>query len=85
MANSIMYQEDAFVVLDSEQPEQEILDAEELHDKLKALMPGLDRLPPDVQALDNLDAQVQHLIATHCELDLGPNRYLQWYVVRLEK
>ncbi|MEM8638919.1 MAG: chlororespiratory reduction protein 7 [Cyanobacteria bacterium P01_G01_bin.54] len=85
MANSIMYQEDAYVVLDSEQPEQEILEPLELHDKLKALLPTLDRLPPDLQAIDSLDAQVQHLIESYCELDLGPNRYLQWYVVRLEK
>lgn len=85
MANSIMYQEDAYVVLDSEQPEQEILAPEELHAKLKGLLPQLEQLPYDVVAIDSLDAQAQHLIETHCELDLGPGRYLQWYVVRLEK
>lgn len=85
MPNRIMYQEDAYVVLDSEQPEQEILTTEELQEKLRALLPTLETLPYDVERLDSLDAQVQHLIETHCELDLGPNQYLQWYVVRLEK
>jgi hypothetical protein len=85
MADRIMYQEDAYVVLDSTQPEQEILTAAELQAKLIALIPQLDELPRDVQKFSSVEAQAAHLLTNYCELDVGPGNYLQWYVVRLEK
>ncbi|MBF2001427.1 MAG: chlororespiratory reduction protein 7 [Synechococcales cyanobacterium C42_A2020_086] len=85
MADSIMYQEDAFVVLEPNQPEQ-ILSAAELLDKLKGILSQRqDDLPADLQALNSVEAQAQSLIDTVCELDLGPGEFLQWYVIRLEK
>lgn len=85
MADSIMYQEDAFVVLETNQPEQ-ILSAAELLEKLKGILSQRqDDLPADLQALDSVEAQAQSLIDTVCELDLGPGEFLQWYVIRLEK
>ncbi|MBF2065732.1 MAG: chlororespiratory reduction protein 7 [Calothrix sp. C42_A2020_038] len=86
MPNSLMYEEDYFVILETNQPEQ-IVTALELEEKLKATLQQLkpEDLPSDLQRFDTLEAQVKYLIDTSCELDLGPGEYLQWYAVRLEK
>jgi hypothetical protein len=80
-----MYQQDAFVVLETNQPEQ-LLSAAELLEKLKEiLMQRQHDLPRDLQKFASVDTQAQYLVDTSCELDVGPGQYLQWYVVRLEK
>jgi hypothetical protein len=85
MPDSIMFQEDAFVVLEPNQPEQ-FLTPEELLEKLKAVLTTRqDDLPRDLQKFASVEEQAQYLMETSCELDVGPERYLQWYVVRLEK
>ncbi|NJL36866.1 MAG: chlororespiratory reduction protein 7 [Leptolyngbyaceae cyanobacterium SM1_4_3] len=85
MPDSIMYQEDAYVVLETNQPEQFFTPAE-LFDKLKGVLSQRqDDLPKDLQRFDTLEAQAQYLMETSCELDVGPDEFLQWYVVRLEK
>lgn len=85
MADSIMFQEDAYVVLETNQPEQ-ILTPEELLEKLKAVLSQRqDDLPRDLQQFTSVEEQAQYLMETSCELDVGSNAYLQWYVVRLEK
>ncbi|QIR37612.1 chlororespiratory reduction protein 7 [Tolypothrix sp. PCC 7910] len=86
MPEPLMYLQDNYVVLETNQPEQ-FLTASELLEKLKLVLQKIDfeDLPPDVQRIDGLEAQVQYLIDTSCELDLGPGKYLQWYAVRLEK
>ncbi|NJL63267.1 MAG: chlororespiratory reduction protein 7 [Methylacidiphilales bacterium] len=86
MPDSLMYQQDAFVVLETNQPEQ-FLTAAELLEKLKGILDGFksEDVPYDLQKFDNVEAQAQHLIDTGCELDIGPGKYLQWYAVRLEK
>lgn len=85
MPDSIMFQEDAFVVLETNKPEQ-ILTNLELLEKLKAILATRqDDLPRDLQKFADLKAQAQYLMDTSCELDVGPGEYLQWYVVRLEK
>lgn len=85
MPDSIMFQEDAYVVLETNQPEQ-ILSAEELLDKLKAVLSQRqDDLPRDLQKFTSVEEQAKYLMETSCELDVGPEGYLQWYVVRLEK
>jgi Protein CHLORORESPIRATORY REDUCTION 7 len=82
MPNSIMYQEDGFVVLETNQPEQ-FLTAEELLEKLKVILQSLgEELPRELQKFNSLEAQAKYLMNTFCELDLGPGQYLQWYVVR---
>jgi hypothetical protein len=76
---------ETFVVLETHQPEC-FLSAAELHDKLKRALGALqDPLPPDLQKFPDLETQAQYLMETGCELDLGPDQYLQWYAVRLEK
>ncbi|MEJ1930540.1 chlororespiratory reduction protein 7 [Nostoc sp. NIES-2111] len=86
MPDPLMYQQDNFVVLETNQPEQ-FLTTEELLEKLKEELQKIDvsDLPLELQQFDSLQAQAQHLIDTSCDLDVGAGKYLQWYAVRLEK
>ncbi|MCC5645042.1 chlororespiratory reduction protein 7 [Nostoc sp. CHAB 5824] len=86
MPDSLMYQQDHFVVLETNQPEQ-FLTQSELLEKLKITLQKLiiQDLPPDLQNFDTAEAQAQYLLDTSCELDIAPGQYLQWYAVRLEK
>lgn len=85
MPDPLMYQQDAFVVLEPNKPE-EFLTAVELLEKLqKILTQRQDNLPRELQKFASVEAQAQHLLDTSCELDVGPGKYLQWYAVRLEK
>lgn len=85
MPDPLMYREDAFVVLDSNQAE-EFLTPAELLDKLKGVLVGLqDNLPRELQKFPEIEAQANHLLNTSCELDVGSGQFLQWYAVRLEK
>lgn len=86
MPNPLMYHsEDAYVVLEPNQPEQ-FLTPGELSEKLKQVLADRqDDLPIDLQKFTSLDDQAKSLMETSCELDVGPEGFLQWYVVRLEK
>ncbi|MDZ7950159.1 chlororespiratory reduction protein 7 [Nostoc sp. DedQUE09] len=86
MPDPLMYQQDNFVVLETNQPEQ-FMTPSELLEKLKITLQKLitQDLPPDLQKFDTVETQAQYLIDTSCELDIGPGKYLQWYAVRLEK
>ncbi|MFB6275671.1 MAG: chlororespiratory reduction protein 7 [Halothece sp.] len=85
MPDSIMYQEDAYVVLETNQPE-EIMSPDELLDKLKNVLQNYDdELPRDLQKFETVEEQAKHLMETSCEFDVGPGQYLQWYVIRLDK
>ena len=85
MPDPLMYQQDVFVILEPNQPEQFLTPAE-LLDKLKnLLMERQENLPQDLKKFTSVDAQAQYLMDTSCEFDLNPGEYLQWYAVRLEK
>lgn len=86
MPDPLMYQsEEAYVLLEPNQPEQ-FLTPDELLEKLKTVLAERsDDLPVDLQKFTNLDEQAKYLMETFCELDVGPDGFLQWYVVRLEK
>jgi hypothetical protein len=85
MSDSLMFNNDAYVVLETDRPE-ELLTPIEMFDKLKKIVVKFaDDLPIDVQRIAGVDERVQYLLDTSCELDLAPGEYLQWYVVRLEK
>jgi Protein CHLORORESPIRATORY REDUCTION 7 len=81
-----MYQEDNYVVLETDQSEQ-FLTAPELLEKLQAILQELQRedLPRDLQRFNSVQLQAKYLLDTSCELDVGRGKYLQWYAVRLEK
>lgn len=85
MPDALMYDESMYVVLETDQPEQ-FLTTDELRERLQSLLAQRQAdLPLDLQNLPTPAAQAQRLIDTTCELDLGPNQFLQWYAVRLEK
>ncbi|MBV6625195.1 MAG: chlororespiratory reduction protein 7 [Rivularia sp. (in: Bacteria)] len=86
MPDPLMYQQDDYVVLETNQPEK-FLTCPELLEKLKQTLQqlGEEELPHDLKKIDSLQAQAQYLLDTSCELDIGPGQYLQWYAVRLEK
>jgi len=85
MADSIMYQEDAYVVLESDRAEQ-FMTAKELLDKLINLLLMEEMvIPRELEQFDTPELQAQHLLNNYFELDIGADKYLQWYVVRLEK
>ena len=85
MSSSIMYQEDGYVVLESDCEEQ-FMTAEDLQAKLVNLL-LLDEviIPKELERFDTPELQAQHLLDNYFELDIGADKYLQWYVVRLEK
>lgn len=85
MPDTLMYDESMYVVLETDQPEQ-FLTATELRERLQSLLAQRQAdLPRDLQNLPTLEVQAQRLLDTTCELDLGPDQFLQWYAVRLEK
>lgn len=85
MPDSIMYQEDAYVVLESDRPE-EFLTPEELLEKLTVIVRDRqDDLPKELQKFSTVDEKAKYLMENFCELDREPGKYLQWYIVRLEK
>jgi hypothetical protein len=82
-----MYQEDGYVVLETNQPEQ-LMTKEELFVKLKQfliLLKERDNLPFDVKKYPTIEEQTMYVLDNYCELDVGEGEYLQWYVVRWEK
>lgn len=84
MPDPLMYRQDVFVVLEPNQPEQFLTEAE-LLEKLKVILSQQQDLPQDLQKFTSVDAQARYLLDTSCEFDLAPGQYLQWYAVRLEK
>jgi hypothetical protein len=85
MPDSIMYQEDAYVVLESDRPEQFLTAAELLEKLINILRSRPDSIPREVQKFATLTEQARHLRDNYCELEMKAGEYLQWYVVRLEK
>lgn len=85
MSAATLYDEEHFVVLETNQPEV-ILTAAELSEKLRSLLAARQAdLPADVKQAGEIDDQVRYLIDTTCELAMAPGEYLQWYAIRLEK
>ncbi|MGK7931677.1 MAG: chlororespiratory reduction protein 7 [Microcystaceae cyanobacterium] len=85
MPDSIMYQGDSFVLLETDKAE-ELLTPEEMLEKLLKILPSqLDSLPKDVQKFTSLVEKATYVRDNYCELDMGEGKYLEWYVVRLEK
>jgi hypothetical protein len=85
MPDAMMFDENVYMVLEPDQPEQFLSPAELLSRLEQIVVEHGDRLTPDLLALETPTAQAQRLMNTACEFDLGPDQYLQWYVVRLEK
>lgn len=85
MPDYLMYEQDMYVLLEPNQPEQ-FLTTAELLDKLKAILTERqDDLPLDLRQLTSVETQAQRLLDTVCDLDVGPGQFFQWYATRLEK
>lgn len=85
MADPIMYQEDAYIVLEADQPEQ-FMSAIELQAKLENLLSSSPiEIPRELTKFSSVSEQANYLRENYFELDVGDNKFLQWYVVRLEK
>lgn len=84
MADSIMYQEDGYVVLETNQPE-ELMTESELLKKIETVLTNQLDLPRDIAKFNTRQAQAKYLLHNYCEFNADDNNYLQWYVVRWEK
>lgn len=84
MADPIMYQEDGYIVLEADLPEQ-FMTAQELQLKLEQLLASSSEIPRELNKFTSLSEQANYLRNNYFELDIGENKFLQWYVVRLEK
>lgn len=85
MADPIMYQEDGYVVLEADREEQ-FMTAEELQQKLEQLLTSSEvEIPRELTKFDSVSDRASYLRDNYFELDIGENKFLQWYVVRLER
>jgi hypothetical protein len=85
MSDSLMFNNDAYVFLETDLPEQ-LLTPAEMSDRLtEIVIKFADDLPQDVRQIGSVEARVRYLLDTSCELTLAPGQYIQWYAVRLEK
>ena len=85
MADSLMYEEDHFVLLIPGK-EEEILTVEELLERLtRVLGDRQDQLPRDLAKFPSTLEQAKYLLNTACEFELQPGQSMQWYAIRLEK
>jgi Protein CHLORORESPIRATORY REDUCTION 7 len=85
MTDSLMFQEEDYVVLRAGQPE-EILSAAEVLVELETILTSHSlELPTDVLKKNTIPDRAAYLLGNYCELELGPGQYLQWYAIRLEK
>lgn len=84
MVDSIMYQQDGYVVLETNQPEQ-LLTEKELLEKLETIIANAQDLPAKIAKIPSLSAKAKYLLDNYCEWNLDDDNHLQWYVVRWEK
>lgn len=81
MVDSIMYQQDGYVVLETNQEEQ-LMTESELRSKLEILLATQSDLPTDITKFNTLSQQAEYLLNNYCEFNIDDDHYLQWYVVR---
>jgi hypothetical protein len=85
MPDTLMFDEEMYVVLVPGE-EEVFLTPGELLERLKALLQDRqDDLPRDLQKFQTLEEQATYLRDTACDFELRPGEQMQWYVVRLEK
>lgn len=85
MVDSFLYQDDVFIVLETDQSEKIFTSLELLEKLKKILLTRRDNLPRELNKFTSVDEQAEFLKNNFCELDIGYDNYLQWYAIRLEK
>ena len=85
MSSYSLHQEDYYVILQPDLPE-EILTKEELVEKLSNLLKNFpDSAPSELAKLSDLGERALFLRDNYCQWDIAQGEYLQWYAIRLEK
>jgi hypothetical protein len=85
MSSYSLHQEDYYVILQPDLPE-EILTKEELVEKLSNLLKNFpDSAPGELAKLSDLGERALFLRDNYCQWDIAQGEYLQWYAIRLEK
>ena len=55
-------------------------------EKLKGILVNRQEdLPRELEKFTTVEGQAEYLMENFCDLDMGSDSYLQWYVIRLEK
>lgn len=85
MADSMLYDEDMYVLLSPDADETFLTPDQLLHKLKEVLTTYSDHLPRDLQKFASREEQAQYLIRSSCEFETSPGERLQWYAVRLEK
>lgn len=82
---SLMYEDSHFVLLMPGAAE-EILTADELHQRLEAVLRDRQSdLPRDLAKFSTVQEQTDYLINTACDFEVAPGQTIQWFAIRLEK
>ncbi len=84
MVDSIMYQEDGYVLLQANQPE-ELMTESQLLTKLETVLKQATELPSDIRKFATTTEQAKYVLDNYCEFNPNDDNYLQWYVVRWNK
>lgn len=86
MADRALMYEEAYFVLLMPGASEEILTAEELQQRLEAVLRDRqDSLPHDLAKQPTIADQAKYLINTACDFELEPGQTMQWFAIRLEK
>jgi hypothetical protein len=85
MSDSLMFNNEAYVVLETNRPEELLTPAEMLAKLQQIAIEFPDDLPIDIQKITDPQQRFQALMETSCELYLSSGNHFQWYIVRLEK
>ncbi len=84
MSSYSLHQDDYYVVLQPELPE-EILTKEELLEKLLVLLQTFpDSSPHELEKFNDLTEKALFLRDNFCQWNIEPGQYFQWYAIRLE-
>jgi hypothetical protein len=84
MSDPLLREMDHYVVLEPG-GEEAILNANDTRAWLARHLSALSCPPADLAPLGTLDARVERLLETACELELEPGMAIQWFAVRLER
>jgi hypothetical protein len=84
MSDPLLREMDHYVVLEPG-GEESILSVQETRSWLARHLASCESLPADLGHMGSVEAQVERLIDTACELELTPGVAIQWFAVRLER
>jgi len=84
MSDPLLREMDHYVVLEPG-AEEAILSARDTRSWLARHLATLPSPPADLAPSGDVEAQVERLLDTACELELEPGLSIQWFAVRLER